>query len=154
MQALADEAADHFERHLTQATKEYDMIIAVTHIPPFREAAWHRDKYSADDRLPFFAPAPVRVGAHLRLKYVIILIFEFAHIHRGAPSKRQQPRFGLGAWVIATDAGKRLCFVRSVARRRHAQTRPACVLRAEIISTDISNLHRRTKSENVGSMRQ
>ena len=97
MQALADEAADHFERHLTQATKEYDMIIAVTHIPPFREAAWHRDKYSADDRLPFFAPAPVRVGAHLRLKYVIILIFEFAHIHRGAPSKRQQPQFGLGA---------------------------------------------------------
>ena len=25
---------------------------------------------------------------------------------RGAPSKRQQPRFGLRAWVIATDASK------------------------------------------------
>ena len=45
-------------------------------------------------------------GAHIRiLRHVIILIFEFAHIHRGVPSKRQQPRFGLHASVIATYAG-------------------------------------------------
>ena len=47
---------------------------------------------------PICASAPARVGAHLRsLRHVIILIFEFAHIHRGEPSTRQQKRFGLGA---------------------------------------------------------
>jgi 3',5'-cyclic-AMP phosphodiesterase len=53
--ALADEAAQHFERILGEAVAEYANIIAVTHVPPFREAAWHRGKISDDDFLPYFA---------------------------------------------------------------------------------------------------
>jgi 3',5'-cyclic-AMP phosphodiesterase len=37
---LADQAAQHFEHVLDEAVKKYPNIIAVTHVPPFREAAW------------------------------------------------------------------------------------------------------------------
>ena len=53
--ALADEAAQHFERVLGEAVKKYANIIAVTHVPPFREAAWYQGKISNDDFLPYFA---------------------------------------------------------------------------------------------------
>ena len=53
--ALADEAARHFETVLEEAVDTYKNIIAVTHIPPFREAAWYEGKTSNDDFLPFFA---------------------------------------------------------------------------------------------------
>jgi predicted MPP superfamily phosphohydrolase len=55
MTALADEAARHFERVLEEAAAKYEEIIAVTHVPPFREAAWHEGKTSSDDYLPYFA---------------------------------------------------------------------------------------------------
>ena len=55
MTALADEAARHFERVLEEAAAKYEEIIAVTHVPPFREAAWHEGKVSSDDFLPYFA---------------------------------------------------------------------------------------------------
>jgi 3',5'-cyclic-AMP phosphodiesterase len=55
MTALADEAARHFERVLNEAAAKYEEIIAVTHVPPFREAAWHQGKTSSDDYLPYFA---------------------------------------------------------------------------------------------------
>jgi len=53
LQALGDEAADHFGRLLPEAF--HRRVVALTHVPPFREAAWHRGKYSDDDWLPFFA---------------------------------------------------------------------------------------------------
>ncbi len=53
--ALADEAAQHFERVLGEAVKKYPSIIAVTHVPPFREAAWYQGKISNDEFLPYFA---------------------------------------------------------------------------------------------------
>ena len=42
MTALADEAERHFERVVTEAAVKYRQVIVVTHIPPFREAAWYR----------------------------------------------------------------------------------------------------------------
>jgi 3',5'-cyclic-AMP phosphodiesterase len=53
--ALADEAAQHFERALGEAVAKCPNIIAVTHVPPFREAAWYQGKISNDDFLPYFA---------------------------------------------------------------------------------------------------
>ena len=55
LQALGDEAADHFARLLPEAFEAHRRVVALTHVPPFREAAWHKGKYSDDDWLPFFA---------------------------------------------------------------------------------------------------
>jgi UDP-2,3-diacylglucosamine pyrophosphatase LpxH len=55
LEALADEAARHFGRVLESAASKYPHVIAVTHVPPFREAAWYRGKTSDDDFLPYFA---------------------------------------------------------------------------------------------------
>jgi 3',5'-cyclic-AMP phosphodiesterase len=55
LEALADEAAQHFEKVLEMAASEYPNVIAVTHVPPFREAAWYQGKPSNDDFLPYFA---------------------------------------------------------------------------------------------------
>jgi len=53
--ALADEAARHFERLLEEATSNYEHVVAVTHVPPYKEAARHQGKTSGDDFLPYFA---------------------------------------------------------------------------------------------------
>lgn len=53
--ALADEAARHFETTLKAAASEYSNVIAVTHVPPFREAARFQGTMSDDDFLPYFA---------------------------------------------------------------------------------------------------
>ena len=55
MTALADEAAGHFASVLAEAASKYPNVIAVTHVPPFREAAWYRNQISSDDFLPHFA---------------------------------------------------------------------------------------------------
>ena len=52
---LADEAARHFEGVVTEAASQYRNIIAVTHVPPFREAAWYQGKTSGEEWLPYFA---------------------------------------------------------------------------------------------------
>lgn len=52
---LGDEAARHFERVLQQAVAKYPRVIAVTHVPPFKEAAWHEGRHSDDNYLPHFA---------------------------------------------------------------------------------------------------
>lgn len=53
--ALGDEAALHFARVLAEAAAHYPHVIAVTHVPPFREAAWYQGRPSADDFLPHFS---------------------------------------------------------------------------------------------------
>jgi len=40
---------------LEAAATQYPNVIAVTHVPPFREAAWYQGKPSHDDFLPYFA---------------------------------------------------------------------------------------------------
>jgi predicted MPP superfamily phosphohydrolase len=55
LHALGDEAARHFERRLTGAAAHFAQVIAVTHVPPFREAAWYQGRTSDDNFLPHFA---------------------------------------------------------------------------------------------------
>ncbi len=55
MTALADEAAGHFATVLAEAANKYANVIAITHVPPFREAAWYQGQTSSDDYLPHFA---------------------------------------------------------------------------------------------------
>lgn len=55
MQTLADQAASHFKTALAECLVDHAEIIALTHVPPFREASWFNGKPSSDDYLPFFA---------------------------------------------------------------------------------------------------
>ncbi len=59
LQQLGDEAAGHFAHALARAFESHTRVIALTHVPPFREACWHEGGYSADDWLPFFAAKAV-----------------------------------------------------------------------------------------------
>jgi 3',5'-cyclic-AMP phosphodiesterase len=52
---LGDEAAHHLETVLHEAMLEHPSVIALTHVPPFKEAAWHEGKHSDDNFLPHFA---------------------------------------------------------------------------------------------------
>lgn len=52
---LGDEAADHFRKVLAVAFEKCRRVIALTHVPPFREAAWYMDKTSDDEHLPHFS---------------------------------------------------------------------------------------------------
>jgi Icc protein len=52
---FGDEAARHLETALTQAVADHCSVIALTHVPPFKEAAWHEGKHSDDNYLPHFA---------------------------------------------------------------------------------------------------
>lgn len=55
LNVLGDEAARHMEAALQQAAASYSFIIALTHVPPFKEAAWYEGKHSDDNYLPHFA---------------------------------------------------------------------------------------------------
>lgn len=55
LQALGDQAADHLRALLLPAAQQYANVIIATHVPPFREAAWHEGRPSADDWLPLFS---------------------------------------------------------------------------------------------------
>ncbi|MCY2994372.1 MAG: metallophosphoesterase [Planctomycetota bacterium] len=55
LNVLGDEAARHFEVVLKQAVAQYPSVIAVTHVPPFKEAAWYDGRHSDDNYLPHFA---------------------------------------------------------------------------------------------------
>jgi 3',5'-cyclic-AMP phosphodiesterase len=54
LNSLGDEAARHFEAVLQQAVAQYPNVIAATHVPPFKEAAWYDGKHSDDNYLPHF----------------------------------------------------------------------------------------------------
>ena len=60
MQDLAEEAAAHFARVLPLAAAAHSHVVAVTHVPPFAEAAHYRGRPSGADVLPFYASR--RVG--------------------------------------------------------------------------------------------
>ncbi len=49
---LGDEAAEHFRRLLPTALQRYERILVLTHVPPFREAAWYEGRISGDHWLP------------------------------------------------------------------------------------------------------
>jgi len=55
LEVLGDEAGRHLERTLSEAAEKYANVIAVTHVPPFREAAWYEGRTSDDNFLPHFS---------------------------------------------------------------------------------------------------
>jgi predicted phosphodiesterase len=59
MQALAEEAVLHIERYLPRALERYKKVFFLTHVPPFKEACWHRGKISDDNGLPHFSTKSV-----------------------------------------------------------------------------------------------
>lgn len=55
LNALGDQAAEHFATVLPEALKTYARVLVLTHVPPFREACWHAGCISEDDYLPHFS---------------------------------------------------------------------------------------------------
>ena len=55
LHALGDEAARRLAADLPQAATNHDQVIVATHVPPFREAAWHEGRPSDDNYLPHFS---------------------------------------------------------------------------------------------------
>ncbi len=55
LHALGDEAAAHLRALLPEALRRFRRVIVLTHVPPFKEACWHRGEISNDDWLPHFA---------------------------------------------------------------------------------------------------
>lgn len=53
--ALGDEAAAFLRDVLQRGFEERQRILLLTHVPPFREAAWYFGRPSADDAVPHFA---------------------------------------------------------------------------------------------------
>jgi len=52
---LGGVAARFIAARLTEALTRYPQVVLVTHVPPFREAAWYHGQFSSDDWLPFFS---------------------------------------------------------------------------------------------------
>ncbi len=55
MAALGDEAAAFLRDILPRAFESRPKVVLLTHVPPFREAAWHLGQPSSDDAAPHFA---------------------------------------------------------------------------------------------------
>ncbi len=55
LRELGDEAAAHLARVLPEALDACRRVVVLTHVPPFREAAWHQGSISEEDWLPFFS---------------------------------------------------------------------------------------------------
>jgi len=54
LERLGDEAAAHVRSVLPGALDAFEKVVFLTHVPPFREAAWYEGELSSDDYLPFF----------------------------------------------------------------------------------------------------
>jgi predicted phosphohydrolase len=52
--SLGDEAAEALRPSLIEAVRESARLVVLTHVPPFREACWHRGKISDEEWLPGF----------------------------------------------------------------------------------------------------
>jgi 3',5'-cyclic AMP phosphodiesterase CpdA len=51
---LGDESAEYLRPRLTRALATHQHTIALMHVPPFREAAWHEGNSSDDEWAPYF----------------------------------------------------------------------------------------------------
>lgn len=55
LRELGEEAARHFQVTLPPALQDHEHVVVLTHVPPFRQAAWHQGRESDADWIPFFA---------------------------------------------------------------------------------------------------
>ena len=85
LRALGDESALRLRPRLEAAVRGYHTVLVVTHVPPFREAAWHEGAASDDDWAPYFACKAVgdvlleAAGVHPERKFVVVC----GHTHGG-----------------------------------------------------------------------
>ena len=54
LKRLGDEAAEHLNLVLPVAASRFQNVFVVTHVPPFKEAAWYEGRTSDDNFLPYF----------------------------------------------------------------------------------------------------
>jgi predicted phosphohydrolase len=54
LRALGDEAAAHFRQQLPLALKQYDHVMLLTHVPPFRELCYHKGELLKDEYAPHY----------------------------------------------------------------------------------------------------
>jgi Icc protein len=54
LKAQADEGAAQIRQSLPQSLQNYERVVLVTHVPPFRDACWHQGRISDDEWLPHF----------------------------------------------------------------------------------------------------
>jgi len=55
LNSLGDQAAAYLKDILPEALQNYQQVIVLTHVPPFKESCWHEGGISADDWLPHFS---------------------------------------------------------------------------------------------------
>lgn len=55
LNALGAKAADYFAEILPKALADFEEILVLTHVPPFKESCWHDGKISGDNWLPHFS---------------------------------------------------------------------------------------------------
>ena len=85
LRALGREAAEDLRSQLMEAADRFSQVIVLTHVPPFREAAWHEGAHSSDDWLPGFSCKAVgeelvRVAeAHVDTTFTVLC----GHTHGG-----------------------------------------------------------------------
>lgn len=55
LQRLGDEEAASIRKPLEDALRAYEEVYVLTHVPPWKEATWHRGSHSDADWLPWFS---------------------------------------------------------------------------------------------------
>lgn len=55
LKKLGKEAAEKLRPVLAQALSQFDHVLLMTHVPPWKEATWHEGKHSDDAWLPWFS---------------------------------------------------------------------------------------------------
>lgn len=103
--ALGDEAGAHFRRVLAEAFRSHERVIAITHVPPFRESCWYEGRISDDDWLPYFTckAAGDAMREAMRERPERDLTVLCGHTH-GAGSAEILPN--LRVWTGAAEYGK------------------------------------------------
>jgi Icc protein len=68
LKALGDEAAGYLDVQVRRALRQFQHVLVLTHVPPFRESCWHEGRISDNDYLPHFVCAAVgeRLAAIMR----------------------------------------------------------------------------------------
>jgi len=54
LEELGDESAKYAQEVLPQLLEDYDRVVFVTHVPPFRESSWYQGEICQDEGAPFF----------------------------------------------------------------------------------------------------
>ena len=89
LEALGDAAAASVRQSLTEALSLAERVMLLTHVPPWREAAWHEGRHSDDEWAPHFTCQAVgeAVEAIMRAKPDRNLTVLCGHTHGSGESQ-------------------------------------------------------------------